>query len=116
MTWIRPSSPPLDRRYEPAVENAVHFCCVQALQNAERHAPGAPTEVRLGSDGDGVRFVIHDDGPGFEISTTDAGEGMQIMQDRIAALAGELVIESARGSGTTVTGPVPARVMEAAPA
>ena len=63
-----------------------------------------------------IRFVIHDDGPGFEVSTTDAGEGMQIMQDRIAALAGELVIESTRGRGTTVTGRVPARVMEASPA
>lgn len=64
----------------------------------------------------GSGFVIHDDGPGFEISTTDAGEGMQIMQDRIAALAGELVIESARGSGTTIPGCVPAHVMAASPA
>jgi len=110
---LEPAAP--DRRYEPAVENAV-FCCVQALQNAERHAPGAPTEVRLGCDGDRVRFVIRDDGPGFKISTTDAGEGMQIMQDRIAGLADELVIESARGRGTTITGRVPARVMEASPA
>ena len=108
--------PAADRRYEPAVENAVYFCCVQALQNAERHAPSAAIEVHLGSDDEAIRFVIHDDGPGFEVSTTDAGEGMQIMQDRIAALAGELVIESTPGRGTTVTGRVPARVMEASPA
>ena len=42
--------PAADRRYEPAVENAVYFCCVQALQNAERHAPKAtgrgPSGVR----------------------------------------------------------------------
>jgi signal transduction histidine kinase len=108
--------PAADRRYEPAVENAVYFCCVQALQNAERHAPGATAEIRLEPDGDGIRFVIRDDGPGFEISRTDAGEGMQIMRDRIAALAGELLIESTPGHGTTVTGRVPARVMEASPA
>jgi signal transduction histidine kinase len=108
--------PAADRRYEPAVENAVYFCCVQALQNAERHAPGATAEIRLEPDGDGIRFVIRDEGPGFEISRTDAGEGMQIMQDRIAALAGELVIESTRGHGTTVTGRVPGRVMETSPA
>jgi signal transduction histidine kinase len=98
-----------------AVENAVYFCCVQALQNAERHAPEARAEVRLGSDDNGLRFVIHDEGAGFEVSTTDAREGMQIMRDRIAALAGELVIESTPGRGTTVTGRVPARVMEASP-
>ena len=107
--------PAADRRYEPAVENAVYFCCVQALQNAERHAAGSTFGVRLGPDGDGIRFVIHDDGPGFEVSTTDVGEGIQIMQDRIAALAGELVIESTRGRGTTVTGRLPGRVMEASP-
>jgi signal transduction histidine kinase len=108
--------PAADRRYEPAVENAVYFCCVQALQNAERHAPSATIEVYLGSEDEAIRFVIHDDGPGFEIPTTDAGEGMQIMQDRVAALAGELVIESTPGRGTTVTGRVPARAMEASPA
>lgn len=74
-----------------------------------RHAPGAAAEVRLGSDADGIRFVIHDEGPGFDVSSTDAGEGMQIMNDRIAALAGELVIDSIRGRGTTVTGLLPTR-------
>jgi signal transduction histidine kinase len=52
-------------------------------------------------------------GPGFEVSTTGAGEGMQIMRDRIAGLAGELMIESPPGRGTTITGRVPTRVMEA---
>ncbi len=108
--------PAADRRYEPAVENAVYFCCVQALQNAERHAPSATVEVHLGSDDEAIRFAIHDDGPGFDVSTTDAGEGMQIMRDRIAALAGELVIESTPGRGTTVAGRLPARAMEASPA
>jgi signal transduction histidine kinase len=60
--------------------------------------------------------VIHDEGPGFELSTTDAGEGIQIMRDRIAALSGELVIETTPGRGTTVTGRLPARMIEAAPA
>jgi hypothetical protein len=83
---------------------------------AERHAPSATVQVHLGSDDEAIRFTIHDDGPGFELSTTDAGEGMQIMRDRIAALSGELVIESTLGRGTTVTGRVPARVMEASPA
>jgi signal transduction histidine kinase len=114
VTFVR--DPAADRRFEPAVENAVYFCCVQALQNTERHAPSATVEVHLGSDDEAIRFAIHDEGPGFDVSTTDAGEGMQIMQDRIAALAGELVIESTAGRGTTVMGRVPARAMEESPA
>ncbi len=102
-----------DRRFDPAVENAVYFCCVQALQNAERHAPDSAVEVRLETAEDRVRFVVRDDGPGFDPTTADAGDGMQIMNDRVAALAGELSIESARGRGTTVTGHIPVRAMEA---
>jgi len=105
-----------DHRFEPSVENAVYFCCVQAVQNAERHAPGSAVRVRLETVEDGVRFVISDDGPGFDPSTADSGEGMQIMNDRVAALAGELSVETARGRGTTVSGHIPVRAMEAASA
>ncbi|HEY8116777.1 MAG TPA: hypothetical protein VIH70_10225 [Actinomycetota bacterium] len=34
-----------------------------------------------------LAFATADEGPGFEVSTTGAGEGMQIMRDRIAGLA-----------------------------
>jgi signal transduction histidine kinase len=100
-------------RLDPAVENAVYFCCVQAVQNAQRHALGADVHVRIEADGDLVRFVVHDDGPGFDPASTQAREGMQIMTDRMAALGGELVVESAPGSGTTIVGRVPSRAMDA---
>lgn len=103
-------APDADHRFEPSVENAVYFCCVQALQNTERHAPDSAVEVLLETVQDGVRFVIRDDGPGFDPSTADAGEGMQIMNDRVAALAGELVLESTPGRGTTVRGRIPVRL------
>jgi signal transduction histidine kinase len=45
---------------------------------------------------------------------TPEGEGIQIMRDRIAAVGGTLAIDSAPGRGTTVTGTVPARALEAA--
>jgi signal transduction histidine kinase len=41
--------------------------------------------------------------------------GLQIMQDRIDALEGELEVVSSPGSGTTVTGRVPARAIEVVP-
>jgi signal transduction histidine kinase len=37
-------------RFDPAVEAAVYFCCVQAVQNAVRHAPRSPIEISLGQD------------------------------------------------------------------
>ena len=99
-------------RYDPAIEAAVYFCCVQAVQNAQRHAPGSPVEISLGHDGERLSFTVRDHGTGFEVERASEGEGFQIMRDRMAAFGGTLTIESAPGRGTTVTGTVPARVFE----
>jgi signal transduction histidine kinase len=105
-----------DARFEPATENAVYFCCIQALQNAQRHAPGSRVQVRVDLGQRDLSFVVQDDGPGFDPTTVEEHEGMQIMRDRIAALDGALEIWSAPGRGTSVTGRIPARLPEGAPA
>jgi signal transduction histidine kinase len=100
-------------RFEPASENAAYFCCVQALQNAQRHAPGSNVTIRLGLDGPGVlTFEVRDDGAGFDPATVELREGIQIMTDRIAALGGTIAIKSKLGEGTTVSGRIPAAVLE----
>jgi signal transduction histidine kinase len=102
-----------DTRFDPSVENAVYFCCVQALQNAQRHATSAHVDVELDRDAEDLRFVVMDRGPGFDPATIRGGEGMQIMRDRVAALDGVLDINSKPGAGTMVTGRVPVRHLEA---
>jgi signal transduction histidine kinase len=102
----------LGTRFDPAAENAVYFCCVQALQNAQRHAPGANVAIYLSSSDGDLVFVVRDVGPGFDLEGVRAREGMQIMTDRIAALGGTIAVESVLGRGTTVTGRVPARTLE----
>ena len=101
-------------RFDDDVEACVYFCCLQALQNVARHAPGALATVRLGVDGDVVTFEVRDDGPGFDTRMTPSGMGTDIMRDRIDALDGELRIESAPGRGTAIVGRVPARALEQA--
>jgi len=51
---------------------------------------------------------VTDDGKGFDPAAANHGTGLQSMSDRLAALAGELVVSSAPGAGTTVVGSVPA--------
>jgi signal transduction histidine kinase len=94
-------------RYPAEIETAIYFCCVEALQNATRYAPGSAVRVSLAEDGGQVLFTITDEGPGFDPAATAApaaGSGMRNMSDRLAALGGSCQVDSRPGRGTTVAG------------
>ena len=95
-------------RYAPEVEAAVYFCCLEALQNAAKHAgPGASAHVRIWEEAGGLLFEISDDGEGFESSHDGEGAGLTNMRDRLGAVGGTLRFESATGHGTRINGAVP---------
>jgi signal transduction histidine kinase len=95
-------------RYTPEVEAAAYFCCLEALQNCAKHAPGAAITVSFADNTAGwLEFTIIDRGPGFELASPRAGSGHQNMADRIAALDGLLQVRSTPGVGTTVLGRLP---------
>lgn len=104
-------------RYQPEVESALYYCCMEAVQNAVKHGgPGVRVSITLSEDADELRFVVSDDGPGFQPSTVRRGIGLQNMQDRLGALDGRLAIATGAGRGTTVTGSIPLQPDESASA
>jgi signal transduction histidine kinase len=95
-------------RYRPELEAAVYFCCVEALQNAAKHAgPDAHVEVRLGATSSSLLFEVEDNGHGFDLAGARNYAGLQNMEDRIGALGGELQVSSRPGQGTRIRGAVP---------
>jgi signal transduction histidine kinase len=96
------------RRHPEAIELAVYFSCLEALQNAAKHAgPRARATVRLADDEHAVRFSVEDDGVGFEPAAVERGSGLANLGDRMAAVGGTLRIESRPGRGTRVAGHIP---------
>jgi signal transduction histidine kinase len=95
------------RRYAIEIEAAVYFACLEALNNASKHAPGANVVVRLGEDDGHLAFSVRDDGSGFDPGECRPGSGLGNMADRVAALGGALDITSAPSRGTLVAGRVP---------
>jgi len=96
-------------RHAEGVELTVYFCCLEALQNAAKHAgPGASAVVRLGRDRGGVHFSVEDDGVGFVPGAVEQPGGLTNLVDRAEAAGGTLRIESAPGRGTRVSGWLPA--------
>ena len=100
-------------RHPEQVEAAVYFCCLEALANAGKHAPGSTVTITLQAVPGELRFEVADSGPGFDPATTPAGAGLSNMADRIGALGGEIAWRAAPGHGTVVVGRTP--VPRAAP-
>jgi signal transduction histidine kinase len=95
-------------RYPAETEAAIYFCCLEAIQNAGKHAGDrARLEVRVWADGAALAFEVSDDGQGFQAGRCGHGAGFVNMQDRLCALGGRLRVESAPGQGTRVAGSVP---------
>jgi signal transduction histidine kinase len=94
-------------RYPAEIEAAIYFCCLEALQNAAKHAPGASAEVRLWLDSGGLLFSVTDNGPGFDAQKARGGHGFINMADRLGAIGGTVRWESRPGHGSTVSGSVP---------
>jgi signal transduction histidine kinase len=96
------------RRFDPGAEAAVYFCCLEAMQNATKHAGDtASIEVRVDVDDQRLTFEVADDGGGFDAASGAEGHGFVNMRDRVGALGGTVVVDSAPGRGTRVTGTIP---------
>jgi PAS domain S-box-containing protein len=95
-------------RFGPEVEAAVYFCCVEALQNAAKHAgAGARATVTVSRTPSTLEFSVEDDGAGFVPAHTRQRYGLANLRDRVEALGGTSEIVSAPDRGTVVRGAVP---------
>jgi signal transduction histidine kinase len=96
-------------RFEQQLEAAVYFCCLEALQNAAKHAgEGATATVTVRRDPEGLWFEVADTGAGFDPASGAAkGHGFVNMSDRLGAIGGKLHVDSAPGQGTRVSGVIP---------
>jgi signal transduction histidine kinase len=104
-------------RYSPDNEAAVYFCCLEAMQNAGKHAgEGATMSVRVWEEGEELCFEVRDTGAGFDANGSLAkGAGFINMSDRVGAIGGSVEVRSSKGEGTTVAGNIPiSRVPEPA--
>jgi signal transduction histidine kinase len=95
-------------RFPADVEAAVYFCCLEALQNAGKHAgEGATITIRVWEEEHGLLFDVADTGAGFDVAQRGSGSGFSNMADRLGAIGGSLRVESALGQGTHIHGTIP---------
>ena len=99
----------IDRRFTYDIETAVYFCCVEALQNAAKHACAHQAWISIDEVEGELRFEVKDDGQGFEGTKAHGGSGLQNIRDRVDALEGAFMIHSGP-DGTRLEGSIPLAV------
>jgi len=95
-------------RHSAEVEATVYFCCLEALQNANKHA-GADAEISIVvTEQPGLLvFEVRDDGLGFTPDPNgDGGHGFVNMIDRLGTVRGKLKVDSWPGKGTLIRGEI----------
>src|SRR5262249_39667642 len=96
-------------RYPQAVEAAGYFCCLEAPQNAAKHAGGrAEARITVQEEAGALLFSVADDGAGFDMASgAQRGHSFINMSDRVGAIGGSISVESAPGKGTRISGRIP---------
>ena len=81
-------------------ERALSLVLREAVTNIARHAQARQAWITFEQDGRSLSMQIRDDGRG---GVHVDGNGLTGMRERVAALRGTLVMQSAKGEGTCVT-------------
>ncbi|MGQ0678344.1 MAG: ATP-binding protein [Actinomycetota bacterium] len=98
-----------DARFSPGIEGTYYYVALEAMNNAQKHAPSSTLTVQLAQEAGAVVLSVLDDGPGFHLehALRSGGSGLQNMRDRMSAEGGTIELTSAPGSGTQVVCRVP---------
>jgi PAS domain S-box-containing protein len=102
----------LEGRVAPELETAAFRIVQEALTNVARHAQVKEAVVRIWVEADTLAVQVEDQGVGFDPEAMMAAarsHGLPGMHERVLLLDGQLVLESAPGSGTHVLAELPLR-------
>jgi signal transduction histidine kinase len=95
----------IEGRLPPAVEAAAYFVVAEGLTNVVKYSNAGHADVDVRRRGDAIEVVVADDGVGG--ARLDAGTGLRGLSDRLAALEGELMVDSPLGGGTRLVARLP---------
>jgi signal transduction histidine kinase len=91
-------------RLPDKIEAAAYFVVAEALTNVAKHAAATRAWVTTTASDGRLRLYVRDDGKG---GARPGGSGLLGMRDRLAALDGELRVESRPGHGTLIAATIP---------
>jgi len=95
----------VDERLPAPVEAAAYFLVAEALTNVAKYAQASEVTIGVRRENGAVLVDVADDGVGG--ADIAGGSGLRGLHDRVAAVDGELTIESPPGAGTRLRAWIP---------
>ena len=92
-------------RCHPDAEATAYFLVCEALANVIKHAGATRAQVHVERTDGELKVKVSDDGCGG--ASFRADRGLVGMRDRVAALAGEITVNSPLGGGTEIDASIP---------
>jgi signal transduction histidine kinase len=92
-------------RMAPELEATAYFIVAEALTNTVKHARASRAEVTATVEDGALRVEVRDDGVGG--ARTNGRTGLLGLRDRVAAMNGDLCVESPPGGGTRIEARLP---------
>ena len=95
----------LEDRLPIEVETAAYFVAAEALTNVAKHGRASSARVTATNTDEVLTLAVSDDGVGG--AHLNGGGGLRGLADRVAAIDGQLTIDSPPGGGTRVAATIP---------
>jgi signal transduction histidine kinase len=88
-----------------AAEQTAYYVFLEAVTNAQKHAPDAEVGVRVRAADGALTISVSDDGPGGAVESP--GGGLAGLRERVEEAGGVFQVQSLARTGTTVTAVIP---------
>jgi signal transduction histidine kinase len=111
--WVKVAAEEVSEQLTEDHKTCIYRIVQEALHNIVQHADARNVRITVTQETDRLLLSIQDDGRGFN-PPQERGMGLIGMEERVSALGGRLVVESASGEGTLLRVALP--MVEAAAA
>jgi signal transduction histidine kinase len=99
--WVKVAAEEVSEELTEDHKTCIYRIVQEALHNIVQHANARNVTITVTQEPDRLLLSIQDDGRGFN-PPQERGMGLIGMEERVSALGGRLVVESASGEGTVL--------------
>ncbi len=90
-----------------SIRQQIALACKEAVHNAVKHSGASRMTLRMKLSAPGIEVAIEDNGRGFPVNPSPAGNGLQNLRERISALGGSLHFSNLPEGGASVAFSIP---------